>query len=126
MRERALGLSKEPAHGPSTQYVTSTEGVPSFSDELIVTLTQEEQEVQEVQCLQVFSILCRVIGSKPNRKDLRDMMYGAMQDRVGKIVDVQILGRGFYHVEFAEVESVMALLQLKLMDVRGSRVVFSA
>ena len=53
------------------------------------------------------------------------MMYGAMQDRVGKIVDVQILGRGFYHVEFAEVESVMALLQLKLMDVRGSRVVFS-
>ena len=45
------------------------------------------------------------------------MMYGAMQDRVGKIEDVQILGRSFYHVEFAEVEYVMELLQLKHMDV---------
>ena len=39
-------------------------------------------------------------------------MYGALQAHV-----VQILGCGFYHVEFMEVESVMILLQLKMMDV---------
>ena len=47
-----------------------------------------------------------------------------MQAEIGRISDVQFLGRGYYHVEFANAESIMKLLQLKIIGVKGSRIRF--
>ena len=76
----------------------------------------------EVQRLANCSTICRVIGARPNRGLLRDMLQARLQVQV---VHVQMLGQGFYHVEFLEASSVKLVMHNNPVDMRGSLAFFS-
>ena len=42
----------------------------------------------------------KIVGSRPSRGEFRDLLQSRLLAEVGKITDVQVLGRGFYQVEF--------------------------
>jgi hypothetical protein len=57
---------------------------------LVVLSPEQEAEFQtEVLHLSQFSVICRVIGARPNRGQLKDLMQGSLQDFSGRIKDVQ-------------------------------------
>ena len=64
--------------------------------------------------------MCRVIGLRPNRGDLRDLLQAAFQHRIGKIVDVQFLGHAFYHLELDIAESVVVMLNANVINIRNA------
>jgi hypothetical protein len=46
------------------------------------------------------------------------MLYGSiLQTQITTIIDIQFLGRGFYHIEFTKLESVRKLLSLESVNV---------
>jgi hypothetical protein len=46
------------------------------------------------------------------------MLYGStLQTQITTIIDIQFLGRGFYHIQFTEVESVRKILSLESVNV---------
>ena len=63
--------------------------------------SQEEEEhlLREAHRLTHYAVICRVIGARPNRGKLRDLLQGRLQDIIEKITNIQILGKGFYHLE---------------------------
>ena len=89
-----------------------------------LSLSDEERAglVAEVERLQVFSVIGKVVGSRPSRGELRDLLQEKLLAEVGKIRDVQILGRGFYQVEFEEQESATKAIGMSPLLVRGARV----
>ena len=63
----------------------------SSSRSAITVVCTPKEEVMlktEVSHLHSYSIVCRVIGLRPNRGDLRDLLQAALQHRIGKIIDV--------------------------------------
>ena len=70
----------------------------SAGDSIQLSLTDEERAglIAEVDRLQRCSIIGKIIGSRPSRGELRDQLQGALLAEVGKIKDIQILGRSFY------------------------------
>ena len=88
----------------------------------IVVFTLEEEEIlkREVSRLHSYSIVCRIIGLRPNRGDLRDLLQAAFQHRIGKIVDVQFLGHAFYHLELDTAESVVVMLNANMINIRNA------
>ena len=87
-----------------------------------VVFTPEEEEIlkREVSRLHSYSIVCRIIGLRPNRGDLRDLLQAAFQHRIGKIVDVQFLGHAFYHLELDTAESVVVMLNANTINIRNA------
>ena len=85
----------------------------------IVVFTLEEEEIlkREVSRLHSYSIVCRIIGLRPNTGDLRDLLQAAFQHRIRKIVDVQFLGHAFYHLELDTVESVVVMLNANMINI---------
>ena len=61
---------------------------------------------QEIHQLQQFSLIIQVLGLRPNRQELRHLLQAWLQVEIGRIKDVQFLGRGYYHVEFQDEASV--------------------
>ena len=53
-----------------------------------------------------------MIGARPNRGELNDLIQGSLQGLIGRIKDVQFLGKGFYHVELDTIDSVSNIAQL--------------
>jgi hypothetical protein len=53
----------------------------------------------EIERLKMFSLVAHVVGARPNRHDLMDLLYARLQDSICGILDVQFLGRGFYHIK---------------------------
>ena len=88
----------------------------------IVVFTLEEEEIlkREVCLLHSYSIVCRIIGLRPNGGDLRDLLQAAFQHRIGKIVDVQFLGHAFYHVELDTDESVVVMLNANMINIQNA------
>ena len=61
----------------------------------------------------------------PSRGDeLRDLLQSRLLSEVGKITDVQLLGRGFYQVEFESQEAAARVLQMSPLALRSSRAHF--
>ena len=87
-----------------------------------VVFTPEEEALlkREVSRLHSYSIVCRVIGLRPNRGDLRDLLQAAFQHRIGKIIDVQFLGHAFYHLELDTAESVVVMLNANVINIRNA------
>ena len=91
-----------------------------------LSLTDEERVglAAEVERLQLHLVIGKVVGSRPSHGELRDQLQGCLLSEVGKIVDVQALGRGFYQVEFEAAESAAKVLQLSPLSLRGARAHF--
>ena len=78
----------------------------------------------EIDRLQRFSVIGKVIGSRPSRGELRDLLQSRLLAEVGKIADVQLLGRGFYQVEFETQESAARIIELSPLALRAARAHF--
>ncbi len=118
----------EGSGGHSTTQQRSSTAAASSSTEgigLTIAFTQEEnlQFNEEVNRLSLHSVICRVLGSRPSRGELRDLLQGTLQAEIGKVCEVHFMGRGFYHVELETPESVSKVLAMSPLDLRGARAV---
>ena len=75
----------------------------------------------EVHRLNQLSVICRVVGARPNRGECKDLFQASLNGLIGRIMDVQFMGRGFYHVELDTIESVGMMLEHSPLDVRSAR-----
>ena len=70
-----------------------------------------EQRVQaDIDRLQQPSVVVHVVGGRPNRSDIRHLL--GLHADLERILDIQLLGRNCYHLEFASEEMVRKLLRL--------------
>ena len=100
---------------------------PHFSDETVdLVLSEEDRAVVlgEVQRLEVYSLVVQVQGLRLNRSELRHTLYAAFSEEADKIIDIQFMARGCYHVEFASEEAVTKLLAIKEAGVEGAWISF--
>ena len=108
----------------TAQQGNSDAAPPTSSSRSAVTVvfTPEEEAMlkTEVSRLHSYSIVCRVIGLRPNRGDLRDLLQAAFQHHIGKIIDVQFLGHGFYHLELDTAESILIMLKANMINIRNA------
>ena len=75
----------------------------------------------EVQRLCTYSIICRIVGSRPNRGLLRDLIQSKMQSTVKH---VQLLGMGFYHIEFSDASAVEMAVKNNPIELRLGSMAF--
>ena len=110
----------------TTQQGNSKEASPPTDSEErplpIVFSPEEEAEFKsEVYHLSQLSVICRVVGARPNRGECKDLLQASMNGLIGRITNVQFMGTGFYHVELDTIESVGMMLEHSPLDVRGAR-----
>ena len=66
-----------------------------------------EQRVQaEIDRLQQLSIVVHVVGGHPNRSDIFHLLQAQLHVDLERIIDIQLLGRNCYHLEFESEEMV--------------------
>ncbi|MCO5572365.1 hypothetical protein L7F22_026118 [Adiantum nelumboides] len=95
-----------------------------FSVRLLLTPEEEASLSAEIERLQAVSVVCRFVGTRPSRGELRDLLQARLLADVGKILDVQFLGRGHYQIEFESPQSVAQVLAMSPLDIRGARAFF--
>ena len=78
----------------------------------------------EIQRLEVVSLVAHVEGSRPNRPELRRMLYASFPEEINNIVDIQFMGKGCFHLEFTDSASVDRLLAIKHTSLHGSWISF--
>ena len=85
---------------------------PHLSDESVDLLLLEEDKytvLGEVHRLETVSLVVQVQGLRPNRSELRHILYATFSEEMANILDIQFMSRGCYHVEFADEDSVSKL-----------------
>ena len=92
----------------------------SLSDEVRAGLSAEVSRLEQV------SVIGKLVGGRPSRGELRDLLQSRLLAEVGKIVDIQILGRGFYQVEFETGEAATRVVSLSPLALGSARVHFRA
>ena len=118
--------SVEQRNTSTTQQGNSKEASPSTQPEerplSIVFSPEEEAEFRsEIHRLTQLSVICRMVGARPNRGECKDLLQDSMKGLIGRIRDVQFMGSGFYHVELDTMEAVEMMLAHSPLDVRGAR-----
>ena len=109
--------------GGSDAAPSSMSGTTTLS---ILFTPEELQQLEiDVRHLTEFSVICRILGSRPSRGELTDLLYGSLQVEADKIQDIQLLGKGFYLIEFEHSSSVQRLLGMNPLDLRGAKAFFS-
>ena len=95
-------------------------------DILEVVLSEEESKILNVtiERLKKCSFICKLLGGRPNRGMVRDMLQVALVDRVPQILNVHNMGRNFFHVEVAEVGDVSRIIDMKFVDLKYGRAIF--
>ena len=63
-------------------------------------------------------------GSRPNRPELRRMLYTTFPKEISTVVDIQFMGKGCYHLEFTDPLSVDRLLKIKHTSLQGGWISF--
>ena len=114
---------------PSLHHQRDSDAIPSPAPEappIRLSLTDEERAglAAEIDRLQRFSVIGKVIGSRPSRGELRDLLQSRLLAEVGKIADVQLLGRGFYQVEFEAQKAAAHVLELSPLALRATQAHF--
>ena len=122
-----------PAHIASTEHTHLTG--PSFDKEKMqdknnqgserpveISFTSEEMLLleQEIDRLEGIAVICRVVGSRPNRGLLRDMLQGKYHAQVGGIKEVQLLGKGFYQIVLEDKVAAEKLITLSPCQIRNT------
>ena len=100
---------------------------PHLSDESVDLLLSEEDKytvLGEVHRLETVSMVVQVQGLRPNRSELRHILYATFSEEMANILDIQFMSRGCYHVEFADEDSVSKLLAIKVACVEGAWISF--
>ena len=94
----------------------------SVEGTLDISLALEDEVIvmQELIRLQAVSIVVHILGSRPSKGDLRYLLQASIQSDLDKVIDIQILGRGCYQLEFENGESVSRLLSLGSADLKGA------
>ena len=75
---------------------------------------------QEIERLERITVICRVMGSRPNRGLLRDMLQAKFHSQLRGIKEVQPLGKGFYQIILEDKESATNLIALSPCQVRNT------
>ena len=78
----------------------------------------------EVQRLQEVSLVAHMEGSRPNRPELRRMLYASFPEEINTVVDIQFMGKGCYYLEFSDSTSVDRLLKIKHTATQGNWISF--
>ena len=74
----------------------------------VTLLAEVQQEVEaEINRLRQLSVVVHVIGGQPSHGELHHLMQARFQEELHRIVDIQFLGKGCYHVDM-----VMKLLRM--------------
>ena len=71
------------------------------------------------------SFVAQVLGKQPSRGDLWHLLQATLQEKLDKISDINMMGRGCYQLEFADHSSVLYLLAMHSVDISGASVLFS-
>ena len=69
-------------------------------------------------------IIARVLGIRPSRADIRLLLQDVLKQDVDNIVDVQMLGRNYYQLEFELDRMVPFMLERKAIVIKGGWVSF--
>ena len=84
-----------------------------------------QQEVQaEITHMRQMSVVVHIIGGCPSRGELRHLLQAQFQEELSRVVDIQFLGKGCYHVEFLVAEIVMKLLRMGSTRINGIQMHF--
>ena len=75
---------------------------------------------QEIERLERIAVICHVMGSRPNRGLLRDMLQAKFHSQIGGIKEVQALGKGFYQIILEDKDSASNLITLSPCQVRNT------
>ena len=67
---------------------------------------------QEIDRFKRITVICHMVGSRPNRGLLRDMLQGKFHSQVGGIKEVQLLGKGFYQIVLEDKDSATNLITM--------------
>ena len=67
---------------------------------------------QEIERLERITIICHVMGSRPNRGLLQDMLQAKFHSQIDGIKEVQALGKGFYQIILVDKDSASNLITL--------------
>ena len=94
----------------------------------VVSLSLSDNEktlvLTEVQRLEAVSLVAHMEGLRPNRPELRRMLYAIFPEEVNNVVDIQFMGKGCYHLEFSDHLSVGRLLEIKHTSLEGAWISF--
>ena len=114
----SMAHKKDSAEAPSP----SPGGEP-----LTISFTTDELRYleSEIERLTQHEIICRVVGSRTSRSDLKDMLYGKLMLEASTITDIQLLGKGLYLIEFEKMETARNLLTMNPLELRNARAFFS-
>ena len=89
----------------------------------MVELLLSEQDrihiLRQIQVMERRTIIACVLGICPSRADLRLLLQAALKQDVDNIVDVQMLGRNYYQLEFESDRMVPHILERKAIAVKG-------
>jgi hypothetical protein len=114
----------------STTQEDSNAAPPPISEKKVpleIPFSHEELSLlqEEIHRLTQYSVICKIFGSRPNRQELKELLYAQLQVEAHVIKDVQLMGKGFYHIEFSKAENVRWLLATNPLDLRGAQAFFS-
>ena len=93
------------------------------SEILDVFLSEEESEIfnVEIRRLKKCSFICKLLGGRPSRGMVRDMLQVALMDRVSQIKNVDNMGQNFFHIEVAEGSNLSQILDMKFVELKYGR-----
>ena len=93
------------------------------SEILDVFLSEEESEIfnVEIRRLKKCSFICKLLGGRPSRGMVRDMLHVALMDRVPQIKNVDNMGQNFFHIEVAEGSNLSQILDMKFVELKYGR-----
>ena len=85
------------------------------SSELLEVFLSEDERLRKC------SFICKLLGGRPNRGMVRDMLQVALMDRVPQILNVHNMGRNFFHVEVVEGGDVSRIVDMKFVELKYGR-----
>ena len=93
------------------------------SELLKVFFSEDESKIlnTEIERLKKCSFICKLLGGRPNRGMVRDMLQVALMDRVPQILNVHNMGQNFFHVEVVEGGDVSRIVDMKFVELKYGR-----
>ena len=115
-------MNRATVNGGASSYEASPTQQTELEPVQIVFTEEEQAEIRtEISRLSMLSVICQVVGARPNRGEMKDLLQAAYAKDIGRVADVQFLGKGFYHVELESSDAVLRGLDLSPLDLRVAK-----